>query len=405
MSSIYVRGNNPGVYWVGFTDAQGLRHSRTTGVRVERDPQGNERARLNAKAIASELERLVEDERRVLETGPLTLATYARTWSDGRAAMGLESARDCWAGLRDHVLPVLGARPVAEIRREDVRLLFLRLMTARRLANKSILNVYGTLHSLFEDAVADGLCAATPCTLKKRRRELPENVPSNPLFQRQAVYSLVEARLLCLEESIKPQRRVLYACLFFGGMRIGEMLGRRWDDYDTSTEPLGTLTVHSSWNTKRREERATKTRRVRLVPIHPELARVLAEWRLSGWAAEFGRPPRGADFIIPPAPGASAERPRSSKSVLKAVKADCRRLGLRERNTHDTRHTFISLCRGAGAVDRILRWISHGPGTSTILDRYTQPIWPDLCAQVMRHPLRLAAGGLFQLSLPGAGAQ
>ena len=56
-------------------------------------------------------------------------------------------------------------------------------------------------------------------------------------------------------------------------------------------------------------------------------------------------------------------------------------LGLRPRRVHDFRRTFISLCRQDGARDDLLKWVTHGrpPG---IMDVYTTPPWPALCAQM-----------------------
>jgi len=43
----------------------------------------------------------------------------------------------------------------------------------------------------------------------------------------------------------------------------------------------------------------TKTEATKLVPIHPELARVLKQWREVGWAERYGRPPSNGDLIVP----------------------------------------------------------------------------------------------------------
>jgi hypothetical protein len=43
----------------------------------------------------------------------------------------------------------------------------------------------------------------------------------------------------------------------------------------------------------------TKTGRTRFMPVHPTLATMLAEWRLVGWPAIFGRTPNPDDLICP----------------------------------------------------------------------------------------------------------
>lgn len=411
MSSIYARGGrSPGArqtLWVAFQDANGIRRCRSTGYRFTKSstPEERELAYVQAKAVLKEIQDQVAAERDRAANGPLTLARYAGRWVAGRKARRLATARDDEARLRDHVLPALGSKLLEEVSVRDVRGVFRALMAAGRLAPRTVLHVYFSLNKLMEDAVADELRPANPCVLRADRGELPEKVDKDPLWRAGAVYSLAEARQLCTSELVDPWRRVLYTMLFFTCLRIGELLGRRWRDYDRDRQPLGALLVASAWNTKERAEGPTKTRRPREVPVHPELARVLAEWRLTGWRAFAGRPPTEGDWIIPPhrVPSApqgahGAGRPRSSKSVLKAFHADCLRLGYRPRRTHDTRRSWISWARAAPETkDSILKWVSHGPGRKTVLDAYTEHPWPQLCEQVMALPLSLGPGQLVLL--------
>ena len=53
-------------------------------------------------------------------------------------------------------------------------------------------------------------------------------------------------------------------------------------DRDTATEPLGKLTVARIYGTKCSVTKGTKTEAVKLVPVHPTLTAMLAEWKLSG---------------------------------------------------------------------------------------------------------------------------
>jgi hypothetical protein len=43
----------------------------------------------------------------------------------------------------------------------------------------------------------------------------------------------------------------------------------------------------------------TKSQVPRRIPVHAVLARMLAEWKLSGWERTYGRAPTADDFIIP----------------------------------------------------------------------------------------------------------
>lgn len=382
MGSVYPRGR---VLWVAYTDADGRRRCVSSRVVLGATAAERERALLKAEAF---LRRLEEAQREAISEGPLTLRRYAADWIARRRRRKVRTAGDDEARLRDWVLPVLGDRLLVEIRAPEIRTLFRDLTDSGELAPKTIHNIYGVLHCLFEDAVAEEKRDFSPCALKVRRRELPEKEDKDPTWREQAVFSMAEARRLCTDSSIPEWRRVAYAVAFLAGLREGELLGRRWRHYRPQLEPLGALDVVSSWNSKLHMETTTKTKRIRHVPVHPELARRLAEWRLSGWPRLMGRPPGDEDLLFP-CPHArgqrkvvDAQRPRSGVSFLHALESDCERLGLRHRRVHDTRRSFISWCRGAGARDNMLKWVTHGRGKS-ILDDYTEPRWPDLCAQVL----------------------
>ena len=85
----------------------------------------------------------------------------------------------------------------------------------------------------------------------------------------------------------------------------------------------GRLSIAKSYNTKLKVEKEVKTKVPRDVPVHSALAALLAEWKLSGWPAMFGRTPGPDDLIIPSRLGKN----RSSNHMLKKFHQDLERLG------------------------------------------------------------------------------
>jgi integrase len=83
---------------------------------------------------------------------------------------------------------------------------------------------------------------------------------------------------LISDARIPEDRRVLYALKALAGLRHGEVAGLTWRQYDATLEPLGGLSLER-----------TKTQVPRRVPVHPTLARALAEWKLSAWRRKGGR--------------------------------------------------------------------------------------------------------------------
>ncbi len=65
------------------------------------------------------------------------------------------------------------------------------------------------------------------------------------------------------------------------------------------------------------------------------------------------------------------------------------------------RRTFITLARTDGAIDGLLRWVTHGP-TTDMMDVYSSPPWTALCAEVGKLKLSLREGVL--VPMPNCGA-
>jgi len=98
---------------------------------------------------------------------------------------------------------------------------------------------------------------------------------------------------------------------------------------DLGYEPLGRLSVVTS-----SDHDKTKTETERWMPVHPSLASLLAEWRLSGWPAAYGRQPEPGDLVVPVLPEPRRKgRVRWPGSMLskdwvwKRLRADVRLLG------------------------------------------------------------------------------
>jgi len=160
-------------------------------------------------------------------------------------------------------------------------------------------------------------------------------------------------------------------------MRSGEAAALLWRAYDPNQAPLGRLLVATSYNSRSKVVKGTKTDQPREVPVHPTLAKLLAAWKLSGWRQLFGRQSTPDDLVVPAHGGGS----RNVCYSLTVFHEDLERLGMRRRPHYDTRRTFISLAQADGARKDVLRWITHGP-SGDIVDAYTSLPWSTLCDAV-----------------------
>ena len=172
---------------------------------------------------------------------------------------------------------------------------FVQSLRSGGLANKTVRNIYGTLHRLFEEAVAYEVLDKTPCRLI--RSDLPKKLDRDPSWREGAVFSRDEAISLLFDDRIDGCHRTVYGLLALTGARAGEAVALTWGDYHDD-RPLGRLSVHRSYNAKAKAYRPTKSEVPRQVPVHPLLAALLADWR-ARWPKEFGRKPEPDDVIIP----------------------------------------------------------------------------------------------------------
>lgn len=305
-------------------------------------------------------------------SGSTSLATYSLTWLDARQRRDIRTVRDDATRLKLHVLPMLGARRIDSITRKDVRQLVETLRANENLAPKTVRNIYGTLRTLFRDALIEELVLLDPCILPRNTLPSPRDISPTSARRQPGMFTREEVLLLLTDERVPTDRHVLYALLFLTGMRHGEAVGRRFREFDSTSHPLGSLMVATQYNNQ-----PLKTKTPRVVPVHPILACTLIAWQQEGFHASYGRPPSHDDLIVPSRTG----KCRVSGTTHQNLQRDCRALGIPGRRTHDTRHTFISLARRDGARKEIIERITHN-SRGDIVDRYTTFDWEPLCEAV-----------------------
>lgn len=363
MGCVYHR---KGMLYLRFKDENGQPRRLSTGLRVGQEEEAREiLQKVQAQLDASRNER----------EAMLSLREYAEQWVEDRRQRGLLCYKDDESRLRHHVFPVLGDTALEDVRPRDVRALVRDLRAAGTLAPRTVRHVYATLRTMYRDAEVDELVDSNPCILKKG--ELPGKTDKNPAWRAKAIFTRSEVERLLWDETNPTDRRTLYALMALAGLRFSEASALRWSDYEPGLQPLGRLLINKAYNTKFHREKSVKTERPRQVPVHPALARTLAEWKLSGWPQLFGRLPLPDDLIVPSRMG----RHRQVNHALTKFHQDLERLDLRKRRQHDLRRTFISLLREDGARKDVVEWMSHG-SRGDIIDQYTELPWKLLCEEL-----------------------
>nr|WP_240468115.1 hypothetical protein [Streptomyces dangxiongensis] len=150
---------------------------------IQKRPNGKWRARyrdLDGKEQARHFDRKLDAQRWLDEVttsivtgqyvdpraGRLSFAAYTEKWEESLIA-GEAAERITDNALRLHLVPALGSRAMAAIRRNDIQVLFKSL--SEQLSPGSVRNVYDVLVRVMTAAVEDKVIASSPC----RRITLP----------------------------------------------------------------------------------------------------------------------------------------------------------------------------------------------------------------------------------------
>jgi integrase len=389
-----------GVWYWAITLRSGKRHAKP----VPPHPKGLSLTKDLARSFALEMQAQYDagiytpEVKKAPTEEAFTVLSWARKWAQMQK---VTNPQDLTYAIERHLAhSALGVMRLSDVRPKDV-LAFVEWLRTRPtqqgrrkepgvLAPRSQLTIWSTVKRALDRAAFEELCHGAPTRLPNKC--LPAATDKDPSKRAGRVFSHEEVELLLTSPKIPPDRRVFYGLVFLTGLRFGEASAVRFCDYDPTREPLGCLLVAKSYHSKHREIKTTKTNHVREVPVHPTLAAMLAEWRLSGYAAHYGSPLKDEGPLIP----TKTQKPRSQSVSWYQMQDDLGVLGLRKRTIHDARRTFISLALEDGARGEVLDWVTHDAGKRSVRNMYTTLSWATRCAEVAKLKIRR------RVALPGS---
>ena len=233
--------------------------------------------------------------------------------------------------LRNHILPALGAMPLASVGRAEVAALHYRLRETPRAANRALM----VLSKIFSLAEAWGLASGggNPCRFVLKYKE-----GKRERFLTDDEYRRV-GRALCELEAEGPvpaRAAAALRLLMLTGCRGGEILTLKWSDIDRKAGEF-----------RLRDAKAGP----RMVPLTPAASEVLAgirRVRRSPWVITGGRPERHLAEL---------------KSYWHRVR---QRAEVEDVRIHDLRHSYASRALALGLpLPMIGRLLGHTDVSST----------------------------------------
>jgi integrase len=277
------------------------------------------------------------------KAGRTTLNEYARTW--------LARMRPSWRAatyaavtnsLDKHVLPVLGARPLARITRADIE----TLCAALNLAPSTVGIVHQHISQLFSAAVEDGLVPRNPAARARRPRIETSKAQPVPLDVVERIYG-----------ALPEWMRVAVPLGIGVGLRQAEATGLTVDRVDFLRR---TLRVDRQLASVARDEP------VLAPPKTDSSARTvpLAEFVLEALSAHLTRFERAhGQLVLLDPDGLPVDSGRFGRQWRRAVKA----AGASGIRYHDLRHTYAStlLSRGV-SVKAVADWLGHASPVTTL---------------------------------------
>lgn len=127
-----------------------------------------------------------------------------------------------------HVYPALGPVLVRDVWSGDLRRLLADL--GARLALNSVRIVRATLHTFFEDAIAQGIITTNPVSLGKARRDRVRPTDAQRAERAKALTVEEERIFFTTCSDVAPRYRLLFRVYARAGLRLGEGLGLQLED-------------------------------------------------------------------------------------------------------------------------------------------------------------------------------
>ena len=296
------------------------------------------------------------------EDSRMTLSEWLDRWLEQMALTIRPSTLDRYrSDMEHHVKPYLGHKKLTQITAADLRELYHTLQARGRisprpgqspgLSSSTVHGIHTTLHQALQAAAEQG------------------SIPDNPAKQVEAPKILRKAMNILTEEQLEvflaatdrdPVWRDFFYTELTTGLRLGEICGLMWSDFDGRKGTLSvTRTLHKEKGGRLVAGDAKTYAGTRKILLPSSTAERLADQKKRSYSQRI--------FPNPLRP----EVPLNPSTAYRQLKKILQEAGLPGIRFHDLRHTFATHALASGVDAKTLSGILGHTKASFTLDIYT----------------------------------
>lgn len=248
--------------------------------------------------------------------------------------------------LKSHFIPGLGKMVFESITPTDLQ----NFLNERSyLSRKYLSDMKKTFSMICKDAIEDGVLTNNPAESRKLY------IPSEKKLVRKALEKEDFADIAIHLPELQRQDRLLMALLMYTGMRLGEVLGLKWEDIDLENKCIYVRrSVTHPTNTPLIGTPKTENG-VRTIPLVSELEMHLIPFDKTG-------------FII------GGDAPYSKAMHRRAWERIGRQIELHGATAHIFRHTFLTMLAATGIDPKTIQAIAGHGDIQITMNRYVHPV-------------------------------